>query len=258
MYRKNLIVQMIYRIIMCCVSALGVVLTFGFFYVGKPADMTWEFLKYYTNISNYFVFGVSVVVLADNVKRVMAGEREGYNRKIRTFKFMTTVMILVTFLVYNTMLGNPFHLDYWRKISSHCLHIIAPLMFILDYFLFEEKKCISIYAPLFSVIIPLVYVAYVFILGAAIKDFEYPYFFLDVNKIGYGGVMIWVVILLIVFTGLGYLLWLFNRGEKVNGKIKLDLKNIKWLKMPETSQPPSMTPAAEIAATDDTDDGQTE
>ncbi len=255
MYKNNLIVQMIYRIIMCCVSALGVVLTFGFFYVGKPGDMTWEFLKYYTNISNYFVFAVSVIVLADNVKRVMAGEKEGYNRKIRTFKFMTTVMILVTFLVYNTLLGNPFHLDYWRKIASHCLHIFAPLMFILDYFLFEEKKCISVYAPLFSVIIPLVYVAYVFILGAAIKDFEYPYFFLDVNKIGYGGVMIWVVALLAVFTGLGYLLWLYNRTEKVNGKLKVDLKNIKWLKMPE---PSPAAPAAEISATDETDDGQAE
>lgn len=255
MYRKNLIVQMIYRIIMCCVSAVGVLFTFGFFYVGKePSDMTWEFLKYYTNISNYFVFAVSVIVLNDNIKRVMAGEREGYNRKIRTFKFMTTVMILVTFLVYNTMLGNPFHLDYWRKIASHCLHIFAPLLFIIDYFLFEEKKSISVYAPLFSVIIPLVYVVYIFILGAAIKDFEYPYFFLDVNDIGYGGVMIWVVVLLAVFTGLGYLLWLYNRTEKVNGKLKADFNNIKWLKMPE---PSAVAPATEIAATDETDGGKT-
>ena len=72
---KNLTVQMIYRIILCCVSALAVLLTFGIFYAGEgPSDLTWEFLKYYTNISNYFVFAVSVIVLADNVKSLFAGE----------------------------------------------------------------------------------------------------------------------------------------------------------------------------------------
>ena len=101
---KNLLTQMIYRIILCCVSGLAVILTFGIFYAGKgPSDLTWEFLKYYTNLSNYFVFAVSVVVLADTVKRVKEKEKEGYNRKIRNFKFITTVMILVTFLVYSIL-----------------------------------------------------------------------------------------------------------------------------------------------------------
>ena len=179
---------MIYRIILCCVSALAVLLTFGVFYAGKDADSltfaspTWEFLKYYTNLSNYFVFGVSVVVLADNVKRVFAGEKEGYNKKIRTFKFMTTVMILVTFLVYLILLGDPFSAAFWRNIGNLSYHFFAPILFILDYFLFEEKKTISVFAPLYSLVIPLVYVCYVFILGAAVPNFEYPYFFLDVNK----------------------------------------------------------------------------
>ena len=85
---------MIYRIVTCCVSALAVLLTFGVFYVGQGADgLTWEFLKYYTNISNYFVFAVSVVVLTDTVKRVYAGERVGYNRKILNLKFMTTATL---------------------------------------------------------------------------------------------------------------------------------------------------------------------
>ena len=203
---------MIYRIVTCCVSALAVLLTFGVFYVGQGADgLTWEFLKYYTNISNYFVFAVSVVVLADTVKRVYAGERVGYNRKILNLKFMTTVMILVTFLVYATLLGEPFTADFWQNLGNLSYHVFAPLLFIIDYFLFEEKKSVSVFAPLLSLIIPLVYVCYVFILGAAIKDFEYPYFFLDVNDLGYGGVMVWVVILVLIFTVLGYLLWLYNR-----------------------------------------------
>lgn len=233
--RKNLIVQMIYRIVLCCVSALGVLLSLRIFYAGKgPEPVSWEFLKYYTNISNYFVFVVSVIVLADNVKRVMRGEKEGYNRKIRTLKFMTTVMILVTFLVYCILLGKPFTADFWQDIGNTSRHVFAPVLFILDYFLFEEKKTISVFAPLYSLVIPLVYVCYVFILGAAIPNFEYPYFFLDVTRNnfgigGYGGVIVWVLILVLVFTLLGYLLWLYNRFVKEDGKWKFNFKNIVFL-----------------------------
>ena len=224
---KNLTVQMIYRIILCCVSALAVLLTFGIFYAGEgPSDLTWEFLKYYTNISNYFVFAVSVIVLADNVKRVFAGEREGYNRKIRTFKFMTTVMILVTFLVYLILLGKPFTADFWRNIGNLSYHVFAPILFVLDYLLFEEKKSVSVFAPLYSIIIPLIYVVYVFILGAAIPEFEYPYFFLNVNELGYDGVILWVFILVLVLSALGYLLWLWNRFAKTENKWKFDFCNV--------------------------------
>lgn len=256
MFAKNLLTQMIYRIVLCCVSALAVILTFGIFYAGQgPNGLTWNFLKYYTNMSNYFVFAVSVIVLADNVKRVRAGEKEGYNRKVRTLKFMTTVMILVTFLVYIILLGEPFTADFWRNLGNISYHVFAPILFILDYFLFEEKKSVSVFAPLLSVIIPLVYVFYTFILGAAIKDFEYPYFFLDVNELGYGGVMVWVVILVAVFTVLGYLLWLYNRVTVENGKLKVDFKNLKWLKMPE---PVDDTAIGEAAASDATDEDATE
>ena len=86
--KDSLLTQMIYRIVLCCVSALAVLLSFGVFYAGQGAfDMGWSFLKFYTNISNYFVFVVSVIVLADNVKRVRAGETKGHNRKIRLLKF---------------------------------------------------------------------------------------------------------------------------------------------------------------------------
>ena len=65
------------------VSAFAVLLSLGIFYIGINGgnEFSWNFLKYYTNISNYFVFAVSVVVLADNVKRIRNGETEGYNRK---------------------------------------------------------------------------------------------------------------------------------------------------------------------------------
>ena len=223
----NLITQLIYRTVLCCVSLLAVLLTFGVFYAGQgPTTPTWEFLKFYTNLSNYFVFAVSVAGFVYTVRRVQAGERRGYCRIWRTMRFMTVVMILVTFLVYLILLGKPFTADFWRNIGNLSYHVVAPLLFIADYIVFEEKRTVSVFAPLLSLIIPLVYVAYIFILGAAINGFEYPYFFLDVNTLGYGGVCLWVLVLLVVFTALGYLLWLWNRFGKFDGKWKCDFHNI--------------------------------
>ena len=227
---KNLLTQLIFRVVLCVVSAFAVLLSLGIFYIGKNGgnEFSWNFLKYYTNISNYFVFAVSVIVLADNVKRIRNGETEGYNRKLRTFKFMTVVMILVTLLVVIFLLDSPLSANYWRNIGNMSYHFLAPLLFILDYIIFEQKRSISVFAPLYSLIIPLVYVCYVFILGAAIPDFEYPYFFLNVSELGYGGVCLWVLGLLGVFTALGYILWLWNRFDKIDGKWKFDFHNIMF------------------------------
>lgn len=225
---KNLVTQLIYRVVLCSVSAFACLLSLGIFYIGTNGgnEFSWGFLKYYTNLSNYFVLVVSIIVLADTVKRVRSGETEGYNKKLRTFKFMTVIMILVTFLVVIFLLNSPLEASYWRNVGNMSYHFLAPLLFILDYIFFDEKRTLSVLAPLYSLIIPLVYVAYIFILGAIIPDFEYPYFFLNVSELGYGGVLLWVLGLLGVFVALGYLLWLWNRFDKVDGKWKFDLHNI--------------------------------
>ena len=225
---KNLVTQLIYRVVLCVVSAFACLLSLGIFYIGINGgnEFSWGFLKYYTNISNYFVLAVSVVVLADTVKRVRRGETEGHNRKLRTFKFMTVVMILVTFLVVIFLLHSPLQASYWRDIGNMSYHFLAPILFILDYIFFDEKRTISVFAPLYSLIIPLVYVAYIFILGAIIPDFAYPYFFLNVRQLGYGGVLLWVLGLMGVFIALGYLLWLWNRFDKIDGKRRFDFRNV--------------------------------
>ena len=227
--RKNLLAQLIYRVILCVVSAFSVLLSLGVFYIGVNGGNHFnsEFLKYYTNLSNYCVFIVSMVVLHDTVKQVKEGKTEGYNRKWRTFKFMTVIMILVTFLVVIFLLDSPLTPGYWLNVGNMSYHCLAPLLFIFDYILFDEKRTISVFAPIYGFIPPLVYVAYIFILGAVIPNFTYPYFFLDVNTLGYGGVLIWVLVLFAVFVVLGYLLWLWNRLDKVDGKWKFDFTNIK-------------------------------
>lgn len=231
----NLLTQMIYRIVTCCVSALAVLLTFRFFhnFYGSSAlwefalsldDLDWGFLKYYTNLSNWFVFGVSVTVLADNVKRVRAGERYGYNRVIPALKFATTVMIFVTFAVYNFSFESVFALRYWRNLYNLTCHLFAPLLFVFDFVIFDEHGTAKAYYPLVSLILPLTYVAGILIVGACVEGFGYPYAFLDVNRFGYAKVFLFVSALVAVFTLVGYLMWLYNRLVRVDGKWRFRLR----------------------------------
>lgn len=235
--------QMIFRIVLCCVAGLATLLSFRFFhnvytndkawdFVRGVSDLNLDFLKYYTNISNWMVFGVSVAVLTDNVKRVRAGEKYGHNRVAPALKFMTTVMIAVTFLVYSTMLENPFTIRYWRNLYNLSCHVFSPVLFVLDYLLFDEHRTVKFYYPLLGLVFPLIYFFYILLLGACIPDFKYPYFFLDVNKYGYAAVGLGVLAFVAGFLIIGYLLWLYDKIVKVNGKWKLDFSPVRAAALP--------------------------
>lgn len=232
----NLFTQMIYRIVFCVISAFACILTFGYFDAVFGADkftVSDDFWLFYTNISNYICFGVGVAVCRATVKRVKNGDRRGFVNCCKTLKFCATVMILVTFLVYISLLGDPGSPSFWNALGNLSYHVVAPILFIADWALFDEHKSIKISDPLKATVMPLIYVIYILIYGAVYKavkgsDFGYPYFFLNVNELGYGGVALWVFILVCVFVVLGYLMFIYDKLVKdENGKWKMDFKNLK-------------------------------
>lgn len=237
----NLLTQAIYRIIYCVVAGFAIILTLGFFSVKGTAEFTLSdnFWQFYTNLSNYYCFGIGVAVCASTVAKLRRGERRGHNTCAPKLKFCGVVMILVTFLVYATLLGHVWEANFWNSLGNLCYHVAAPVLFVLDFFLFDEHGTLNVTDPLKTLVMPLIYVVYILIYGAASRaagtPFEYPYFFLDVDGvtvtgeatgkgIGYGGVVMWVAILVVIFTVIGYLLFLYNRLVKKYGKWKLDFK----------------------------------
>lgn len=238
LYRRSicddLITQAVYRIVFCVISALGCVLSFGFFeqvFGSDELTVSNDFWQYYTNLSNYYCFGIGIAVCASTIKKLRAGERKGCNTCVPTLKFCGVVMIMVTFFVYIILLGDVTKPNFWNSLGNLCYHVAAPLLFIIDFFIFDEHKKIKILDPLKTFVMPLLYVVYILIYGAvarAVKaDFEYPYFFLNVDELGYGGVCGWVAALLAVFAVLGYLLFLYDKLIKADGKWKLDFKDLK-------------------------------
>ncbi len=235
----DLRIQMVYRIVFCCISALGVILSIHFFTLDTDLVTEYrignDFWQMYTHLSNYYIFIIGVIVCAATVKRVFKGETRGNNEVVQTLKFCGVVMILVTFLVYNILLGDLTSPSYWMNLGNLCYHVAAPILFIVDWFIFDKHKTVKILDPVKTVIMPLIYVVYILIYGAVCRAnnfyFEYPYFFLNVDDLGYGGVCLWVLILLVIFAAIGYLLFVYDKLVKRDGRWKLDFTSLKlWRK----------------------------
>ncbi|MDE6597121.1 MAG: Pr6Pr family membrane protein [Clostridia bacterium] len=231
----NLLTQAIYRIIFCVISGLACILSLKFFtnVTDGTAGFTisHNFWQYYTNLSNYYCFGIGIAVCASTIKKLRRGEKTGYNTCAPTLKFCGVVMIMVTFLVYNCYLGKPSSLNFWNSLGNISYHVVAPILFIVDFFIFDKHKQIKILDPIKATFMPLGYVVYILIYGAICRaanlNFEYPYPFLNVDKLGYGGVIGWIAMLVVAFIAVGYLLFLYDKLVKKDGKWKLDFTNLK-------------------------------
>ena len=146
-------------------------------------------------------------------------------------KFIGMLGILLTFLVFNIMLAgaperNP-QLN-WR-IGSLTFHVVLPIMYIADWFLFYERKQCKWYYPIASVSFPLSYAIFL-VIHAAILKFDtsiltpvdsvliYPYFFVDFEKQGADGVAMWMAILALVFIAVGFAFYGLDRLENRKNK----------------------------------------
>jgi hypothetical protein len=69
-------------------------------------------------------------------------------------------------------------------------------------------------------IYPLLYLIYWLIRGPRVG--YYPYFFLDVNALGYSGVAVWSAILLVAFIILGFLMLFINSGRWLQSRSQLE------------------------------------
>ena len=140
--------------------------------------------------------------------------------------------ILLTFLVFNIMLAGAEGRDpqlNWR-IGSLCFHVVLPIMYIADWFLFYERRTAKWYYPLASVGFPLVYVIFIFIQAVILKfdssimipttttPLIYPYFFLNIDTQGVGGVLLWILILFVAFVAVGFVFFGLDRLAKKRTK----------------------------------------
>lgn len=201
---KNKTIQLIFQTAFCTLGLLGIIASFGTFnYVWRG-----DFYVHFTNLSNYLCIGIMFAELIQTIKK----KDDSYVNTVPLLKFIGVLAILLTFIVFNFILAGDRDMYLNFQINSVLFHIILPIMYILDWFLFYEKGKVKLTYPLCSTAFPLLYVIFIFI-RAWILNFDpsvpyiYPYFFLDLNKLGVVGVIKWVILLSIGFILGGFLLY---------------------------------------------------
>ena len=144
---KNRTAQLIFYTVYCTLGLVGCIASLGIFDNFKL--VRWDFYVYFTNISNFLCLGVAIAALIQTAKK----KEDGYVNAAPILKFIGMLGILLTFLVFNIMLAGEEGRDpqlNWR-IGSLLFHVILPIMYIADWFLFYERKKCKWYYPLASV-----------------------------------------------------------------------------------------------------------
>ena len=220
---KNRTAQIIYQTVYCTLGLVGIIASLGIF--DNINMIRWDFYVHFTNLSNFLCIGVMLTALIQTAKK----KEDSYVKTAPLLKFIGMLGILLTFLVFNILLAGAADRDpqlNWR-IGSLTFHVVLPIMYIADWFLFYERKKCKWYYPLLSICFPLTYVTFIFT-QAAIMGFDtsilipgtstpliYPYFFVNLETQGIGGVIRWIVILLCAFVAVGFLFFGLDKlGKK--------------------------------------------
>lgn len=212
---KNRTTQLIYQSFFCAIGLIAIVASLGVF--ENVSDLREDFYVHFTNLSNYLCIGIVFAELIQTARK----NDDSYVTVALFWKFVGVLAILLTFLVFNFLLAGRADRDpqdNWR-IASVCLHVILPIMYVIDWLLFYEHKKLKWYYPLASVIFPMVYIAFIYT-RAAIVNFNpevpylYPYFFLNLDNLGVAGVVKWVAILFVGFIALGYIFYGIDKAIK--------------------------------------------
>ena len=209
---KNRTAQLIFQTVYCTLGLVGIIASFGIF--DDYTSFRWDFYVHFTNISNFVCIGIMLAALIQTAKK----KEDSYVTTAPLMKFIGMLGILLTFLVFNIMLAGAEGRDpqlNWR-IGSLTFHVVLPIMYVAHWFLFYERKKCKLYYPVASISFPLSYLIFIFI-QAAIMKFDtsllipgtttpliYPYFFVNLETQGVGGVAKWVVIFLSAFVIVGF------------------------------------------------------
>ena len=162
---KNKTVQLIYQTVYCTLGLVGIIASLGIF--DNINMIRWDFYVHFTNISNFLCFGVMLAELIQTAKK----KEDSYVSASPLVKFIGMLGILLTFLVFNIMLAGAAGRDpqaNWR-IGSLCFHVVLPVMYIADWFLFYERRKAKWYYPIASVGFPLAYVIFLLIQAIILK-----------------------------------------------------------------------------------------
>jgi len=128
----------------------------------------------------------------------------------RVFRVDTVLMITVTGVVYNLLLGPNYPPQGLNQISSPIQHTITPIITVLIFIIAGPRGWFTLKNILAALVLPIVYVFFTLFRGAVID--KYPYDFFDVVTYGYASVIIFVMGILMASLIVAVFYWVIDKA----------------------------------------------
>lgn len=129
--------------------------------------------SFFTIQSNLFVLGTSIALF-------LSIRRDG--RLWRVLRLDALLGIIITGLVYETILAPLVHLEGWALVATIGFHYISPWATLIGWLVFGPRPRMGWGVLVAAFIWPLLWLVYTFVHGAITGWYPYP--FLDVTTIG--------------------------------------------------------------------------
>ena len=207
--KKQFITSLVLKSILIISVIIGVIVSATSESEFMSGNMIFMYFTIQSNILIAIVCLIGLIFLLKNFKA---------NRIWYVIKLVSTISITLTGLVFTFMLAPTLGYQAWN-LANILTHVIVPVSAVFDFFvvgismIFKKKDVIYVIIP------PLLYAIYA---GIGYKldwkfttEYNYPYFFLNwgskagafgfCSELPYIGVMYWIILLLLLLIGLGFL-----------------------------------------------------
>jgi hypothetical protein len=111
------------------------------------------------------------------------------------------VYIAIVGMVYRLLLRQLWNPQGAQWVADVLLHDVIPVGYVLYWLLFAPRAGLRWKDAIDWLVYPAVYLVYILARGAVSRVYPYP--FVDVNVLGYGGVLVRAAMFLLVFLGMG-------------------------------------------------------
>ena len=148
------------------------------------------FLSFFTILTNIGLVLVYTAALAPRALPMWFG--------LPSSRAMLAALILLVMAVYHFVLAENWAPVGWFHVADVMLHYLTPIFYLIWWVLAPRKDIIGFGAIPRMIVVPIVYVVYIFIRGAIVD--EYPYPFLDLNQFGPMTVAMNILVIVVLMT----------------------------------------------------------
>ena len=91
---------------------------------------------FFTVQSNIFIIATALIFLINEII-LLVNKKSFINQTLLCIKYVATMAITITFIVFFTMLAPLMGVDYLVSFNNLSLHAIVPILAIVDFILFD-------------------------------------------------------------------------------------------------------------------------